>query len=98
MRMLKSETTNAEVTVKSDVIRRLQNYSDAKTSYEASRLSYEPAEMTYKMEKERYDLGISNIGTITTMNQAYIKAQGDFQNAKYSLMFQGFSSIMRWEH
>ncbi len=84
----KIRNKNAEVTVKSDVIRAYQNYSDAKTSYEASQAQLRAAEMTYKMEKERYDLGISNLVQFTTINQAYIKAQGDFQNAKYSLMFQ----------
>jgi outer membrane protein len=74
--------------VKSDVLRAYQNFNDAKTSYEASEAQLRAAELTYKMEKERYDLGISNMVQLTTTNQAYIKAKGDFQNAKYTLMFQ----------
>ncbi|MBL0739587.1 TolC family protein [Chryseolinea lacunae] len=79
---------NAEVTVKSDVLRAYQNFSDAKTNYESSGAQLRAAEMSYNMEKERYDLGISNIVQFTTANQAYVKAQGDFQNAKFTLMFQ----------
>jgi outer membrane protein len=81
-------THNAEVTVKSDVIRAYQNFNDTKTAYAASNAQLKAAELTYKMEKERYDLGISTMVQLTTTNQAYIKAQGDLQSAKYNLMFQ----------
>ena len=33
-------------------------------------------------------LGISTMVQLTTTNQAFVKAKGDFQNAKYNLMFQ----------
>jgi outer membrane protein len=79
---------NTEVTVKSDVMRAYQNFNDAKTAYEAAEAQLRAAETTYRMEKERYDLGISNIIQLTTTNQAYVKAEGDFQSAKYNLMFQ----------
>jgi outer membrane protein len=46
------------------------------------------AELSYKVEKERYDLGISDITQLTISNQAYVKAQGDFQSSKFTLMFQ----------
>jgi outer membrane protein len=84
----KIRTKNIDVTVKSDVIRAFQNFNDAKTSYAAAQAQLRAGELTYKMEKERYDLGISTLVQLTTTNQSYIKAQGDFQNAKYTLMFQ----------
>ena len=84
----KIRTHNTEVTVKSDVIRAYQNFNDTKTAYEASSAQLKAAELTYKMEKERYDLGISTMVQLTTTNQAYVKAMGDFQSAKYNLMFQ----------
>lgn len=84
----KLRTKNTAVTVRSDVMRANQNFNDAKTSYEASSAQLRAAELTYKMEKERYDLGISNLVQLTTTNQAFVKAKGDFQNAKYTLMFQ----------
>ena len=59
-----------------------------KPAYAAANAQLRAAELTYKMEKERYDLGISTMVQLTTTNQAYVKAKGDFQNAKYNLMFQ----------
>jgi outer membrane protein len=84
----KIRTHNTEVTVKSDVIRAYQNFNDTKTAYGAANAQLRAAELTYKMEKERYDLGISTMVQLTTTNQAFVKAKGDFQNAKYNLMFQ----------
>jgi outer membrane protein len=84
----KIRTHNTQVTVKSDVIRAYQNFNDTKTAYSASSAQLRAAELTYNMEKERYDLGISTMVQLTTTNQAYVKAKGDFQNAKYNLMFQ----------
>ncbi|HEX6227162.1 MAG TPA: TolC family protein, partial [Chryseolinea sp.] len=84
----KIRTQNTEVTVKTDVMRAYQNFNDTKTAYEASNAQLRAAELTYKVEKERYDLGISTMVQLITTNQAFVKAQGDFQSAKYSLMFQ----------
>jgi outer membrane protein len=79
---------DTEVKVKSEVISAYQNFNDAKANYDASAAQLRAAELTYKTEKERYDLGISNMVQLTTTNQAYVKAKGDFQSAKFTLMFQ----------
>jgi outer membrane protein len=79
---------DTEVRVKSEVISAYQNFNSAKASYDASAAQLRAAELTYNTEKERYDLGISNMVQLTTTNQAHVKAKGDFQNAKYTLMFQ----------
>ncbi|MBA4056502.1 MAG: hypothetical protein C0490_17435, partial [Marivirga sp.] len=84
----KIQTKNAEVTVKTDVLRQYQNFNDAKTSYAASQAQVRAAELAYKMEKERYDLGISNIVQLSTVNQAFVRAQGDFKTAEFTLKFQ----------
>jgi outer membrane protein len=84
----KINTRNAEVTVKTDVVRAYQNFRDARISYETSQAQLRAAEVSYKMEKERYDLGISNIVQLSLVNQTYVKAQGDFKTALYTLMFQ----------
>lgn len=81
-------TESTELKVKADVITAYQNFRDAITSYEASEAQLRAAELTYKMEKERYDLGISDLVQLAVVNQAFIKAQGDFQSALYTLMFQ----------
>lgn len=84
----KLQHENAEVQVKTDVIRAYQNFKDAITNYDASAAQLRAAELAYNTEKERYELGISNIVQLALVNQTYIKAQGDFQNSVFTLMFQ----------
>jgi outer membrane protein len=81
-------TRNMEVTVKTDVIRSYQNFRDALTNYETSQAQVRSAEIAYQMEKERYDLGISNIVQLQLVNQTYVRAQGDYQSSLFNLMFQ----------
>jgi outer membrane protein len=77
-----------EIRVKTEVMQVYQNFQDAKTNYLAAQAQLKAAELTYKTQKERYDLGISNVVEMNTTNQAYIQAQGDFQSALFTLMFQ----------
>ena len=79
---------NTEIVVRSDVQRAYQNFNDAKTSYIAAQAGMKASELSYKTEKERYDLGGSNIVQLATVNQAYVSAQGDFARATFNLMFQ----------
>lgn len=82
------DTENAKITVKTDVIRAYQNLRDAIASYDAADAQLRAAELSYRMEKERYDLGISDIVQLAVVNQTYVKAQADYQSARYTLMFQ----------
>jgi outer membrane protein len=84
----KNATTSAGVTVKSDVIRSFQNFNDAKTAYYATSAQLKAAELSHKMEKERYDLGISDIVQLNTAAQALVNAKGQYQSAIFTLMFQ----------
>ena len=79
---------SARVTVKTDVLRAYQNFRDAIANYEAADAQLRAADLSYKTEKERYDLGISDIVQLAVVNQTYIKAQGDYQSSLYTLMFQ----------
>lgn len=79
---------NMEVTIKSDVARVYQNFNDAKSAYLAAQAQLRAAEVSYNMERERYNLGISDIVQLTTSNQAHVNAQATYQNALYTLMFQ----------
>jgi outer membrane protein len=79
---------NTEVTIKSDVIRSYQNFNDARTAYQVAAAQVHAAQLSYQTEKERYDLGMSDIVQLITVNQAYVAARGAFQNAKYTMMFQ----------
>jgi outer membrane protein len=79
---------NTEVVVKSDVLLAHQNFNDARTSYASSQAQLRAADLSYKAEKEKYDLGMSNVVQLSVVNQTYVKAQGDFQTARFNLMFQ----------
>ena len=84
----KLETENTEIIVKSDVIRAYQNYRDARTNYDATNTQLRAAALAYELEKERYDLGVSDIVALSQSNQNFVRAQGDFASARYTLMFQ----------
>jgi len=87
-RNAKLDTEQTRIQVRTDVIRAYQNLRDAIASYDAADAQLRAAELTYRMEKERYDLGISDIVQLAVVNQTYTKAQADFQSARYTLMFQ----------
>ena len=74
--------------MKSDVQRAYENFNGAKTGYTAAQSGVRAAELAYQTEKERYDLGASNIVQLATVNQAYVRAQGDFARSTFNLMFQ----------
>ena len=84
----KLESENAEITVKSDVLRAYQSYHDAKKNYEATSIQLKAARLSYELEGERFRLGASDIVAFTLANQNFIRAQGDFASAAYTLMFQ----------
>ncbi len=84
----KFQTENTEILVKSDVLRAYQNYRDARTNYEVTSTQLRAATLSYELERERFDLGASDIVALTLANQNFVRAQGDFANAGYTLMFQ----------
>lgn len=84
----KLQTENVEITVKNDVLRAYQNYHDARKNYEAASTQLKAAQLSYTLEGERFRLGASDIVAFTLANQNFIRAQGDFANASYTLMFQ----------
>jgi outer membrane protein len=77
----KLTTKSTEIVVKSDVIRAQQNYQDARTNYSATLSQMAAAERSYSLEKERYDLGISDIVALTQASQNYNRAQADLESA-----------------
>lgn len=79
---------NAEVTVKTEVLLAYQNFRDAIHSFEAASAQLSAAEVSFKLEKERYELQVSDIVQYTVANQAYVAAQADYQSARVTLMFQ----------
>ena len=79
---------NTEIVVKSDVQRAYQNYYDARANYEVAAAQRKAAELTFRLEQERYNLGITDIVSLTQANQNYTRAEADFASAKYTLLFQ----------
>lgn len=79
---------NLQNTVKTDVLRAYQNYSDAITTYEASQAQFEAAELALKLEKERYELNVSDFVQYSLANQRFVQAQADLAQARYTLLFQ----------
>jgi outer membrane protein len=79
---------NTKIQVKGDVLRAHQNYRDARTSFASATAQKEAAEKSYTLEKERYELGISDIVALTLATQNYTRAQSDYESARYTLMFQ----------
>ncbi|MCZ8354296.1 MAG: TolC family protein [Cyclobacteriaceae bacterium] len=77
-----------EVTVKSDVLTVYQNYVDAKSNYEATQAQLKSGELSYTLEKDRYELGASDIVALTLATQNLTRAQNEAANARYTLMFQ----------
>lgn len=84
----KIQTKGLETRVKSEVLLAYQNLQDAQASFEVAEAQVKAAETAYKLEKERYDLGISDIVTLMQVTQLYTRAQGDYVSARYTLMFQ----------
>jgi outer membrane protein len=81
-------TENTELTVKSDVQRAYQNYYHVRANYDATVAQLKAAELTFMLEQERYNLGITDIVSLTQANQNYTRAQADYASAKYTLLFQ----------
>jgi outer membrane protein len=84
----KLQTENTQIVVKSEVILAHQNLRDAETAFEAATAQLEAAKVSNDLERERYNLGISDIVTLNLSNQTLIRAQGDYESARYTLMFQ----------
>lgn len=82
------QTENTEIVVKSEVLLAYQNLQDAQTAYEASLAQLDAARISNNLERERYTLGISDIVALTQSNQALTRAEGDYESARYTLMFQ----------
>ena len=82
------DTKNTEMNVRTDVIRAYQNFRDVITAYQVASAQLEAAELSFNLEKERYDLGLTDLVQFTQANRDFVQAQTDFAQAKYRLLFQ----------
>ncbi len=81
-------TKNAEIQVKTDVMRAFQNFKLYKRTYSVSIEQLNAAEMAFNLEKERYSLGVTNLIDYLTANKNLVQAQTDRAQAEYRLLFQ----------
>jgi outer membrane protein len=79
---------NAEVQVKTDVLRAHQNFKLIKRTYSVSLSQLEAAEMAFKLETERYNLGVTNFVDYLNANRVFVQAQTDKAQAEFRLLFQ----------
>lgn len=84
----KLDFENTENLVKSDVLRAYRNMNDALLAYDAAVAQYEAASLSFKLEKERYDLGITDLVQYTQANQTFVQAETDLARSRYTLLFQ----------
>ncbi|MEK6783203.1 MAG: TolC family protein [Bacteroidota bacterium] len=81
-------TKNAEIQVKTDVVRAYENFNLYKKTYTVSLEQLIAAEMAFELERERYNLGITNLVDFTQANRILVQAQTDRAQAEYRLLFQ----------
>jgi outer membrane protein len=79
---------NAEIQVKTDVLRAAKNFELGRKSYTVSIAQLEAAEMAFQLESERYTLGITNFVDYAQANRILIQAQTDKSQAEFRLIFQ----------
>ncbi len=84
----KLTTQGLSLTVKSDVLRAYQSFQDAVLNYKAAQAQLDAGEISFDLEKERFELGVSDLVAYTQANQNYRNAQATFAQAKYTLLFQ----------
>lgn len=81
-------TKNAEIQVKTDVVRAYENFKLYKRTYSVSLEQLTAAEMAFDLEKERYNLGVTNLIDYIQANRILVQAQTDRAQAEYRLLFQ----------
>jgi outer membrane protein len=79
---------NAEVQVKTDVVRATENFRLYAMTYTVSLDQLKAADLALQLESERYNLGITNFVDYANANKVFVQAQTDKAQAEYRLLFQ----------
>jgi outer membrane protein TolC len=79
---------NAEILVKTDVLRAYQNFKLVKRTFAVTLSQLEAAEMAFRLETERYNLGVTNFVDYQNANRVFVQAQADKAQAEVRLLFQ----------
>lgn len=79
---------NAEIVVKTDVLRAAKNFQVGKTTYAVTQSQLKAAELAFQLETERFNLGVTNFVDFAQANIRLVQAQTDKAQAEYRLIFQ----------
>jgi len=79
---------NAEILVKTDVLRNYQNFRLYRKTFVVSIEQEKAAEIAFGYEKERYELGVTSFVDFITANKTFVQAQTDKAQAEFRLLFQ----------
>ena len=79
---------NVEYQIQNEVIRTVYNYRGAKKAYTITTDQLKSAELAFQLEKERFDLGVTNFVDFVNANRTFVQAQADKARAEYNLVFQ----------
>lgn len=79
---------NAEVQVKTDVLKAYKNFELVKRTYVVSLDQLKSAEIAFQYETERYNLGVTDFVTYVNANRVLVQSQTDKAGAEYRLVFQ----------
>lgn len=79
---------NAEVQVKTDVLRASENMKLYSKTYVVTIGQLEAAEAALQLETERFNLGVSSFVDFANANRVLVQAQTDKAQAEYRMLFQ----------
>ena len=79
---------NLEFQIRNDVVRAVRNYEGAKKAFTVTVDQLKAAEMAFGLEKERYDLGVTDFVAFSNANRVLVQSQTDKAQAEYRLVFQ----------
>jgi outer membrane protein len=79
---------NVEYQIQNDVIRTVRNYEGAKKQYLIAVDQLKAAEVAFELERERFNLGVTNFVDFVNANRTFVQAEADKARAEYNLVFQ----------
>lgn len=79
---------NAQIQVKTDVLRAAKNFQVGKKAYTVSEAQLDAAKMAFQLESERYSLGVTNFVDFAQANRTLVLAQTEKAQAEFRLIFQ----------
>jgi outer membrane protein len=80
--------SNVEIQAKTDVLRTYRNFQVQKKTFTVSQSQLKAADQAFQLERERYNLGVTNFVDYTRASAAFVQAQTDLAQTEFRLLFQ----------